>query len=204
MRARCLLRPFDGQTLFARRDIRRGATALAAGQDARPVQPALLWTERVWLDGEFLAELLLPAAGRQWATESRLSRRLCLCARHVERCARPLTCRLTGSVGMFVSRMVNAFISPYVGYWSDHVKLSWGRRKPFLLVATPAFAAAFGLIWFPPFEPSSTGNNAFFVCVSLLLNTSFAFVMSPFLALVPEITGHRKSRCVNRGRPTRS
>ncbi len=96
------------------------------------------------------------------------------------------------SAGLFASlmlagRVVDALADPLIGYWSDRTKTRMGRRLPFMLWATPLLTLFFGMMWFPPFEPGSTGN-AVFLAVSLFgYWFFFTAVVAPYLALLPEI-----------------
>src|SRR4051794_6745583 len=43
---------------------------------------------------------------------------------------------LLGSIG----GIIGACINPWVSTWSDRCRSPWGRRRPFLIIATPLFA----------------------------------------------------------------
>jgi glycoside/pentoside/hexuronide:cation symporter, GPH family len=95
---------------------------------------------------------------------------------------------------MLAGRVVDALADPLIGYWSDRTRSRMGRRLPFMLVATPFLALFFGMMWFPPFEPGSTGN-AVYLAVSLFgYWFFFTAVVAPYLALLPEIAVTTHSR----------
>ena len=49
-----------------------------------------------------------------------------------------------------VGRLWDAVIDPLIGYWSDVNHSRWGRRRPFLMFATPVTVIALLLLWTPP------------------------------------------------------
>ena len=51
---------------------------------------------------------------------------------------------------LLVSRFIEALDDPLIGYWSDRTRTRWGRRIPFVVLATP-FYAIFPSIVFPPY-----------------------------------------------------
>jgi GPH family glycoside/pentoside/hexuronide:cation symporter len=80
-----------------------------------------------------------------------------------------------------VPRLLDAFLDPLVGHWSDRFRSRWGRRRPFIFVGAIALALAMALIWMPPRDPAwSSGALALY----LLLTTMFFYVAYSFF-LVP-------------------
>ncbi len=51
-----------------------------------------------------------------------------------------------------LSRISDVVTDPLIGYLSDKWKTRWGRRKPWVLVGTPIFAAGMWYLFMPPFE----------------------------------------------------
>lgn len=51
---------------------------------------------------------------------------------------------------MFISRIFDIVIDPMLGHWSDQTKSPWGRRKPFLILATPITMLGAWLVFMPP------------------------------------------------------
>ena len=51
---------------------------------------------------------------------------------------------------MFVSRIFDIVIDPVLGRWSDQTKSPWGRRKPFMVLATPILMLGAWLVFLPP------------------------------------------------------
>jgi glycoside/pentoside/hexuronide:cation symporter, GPH family len=51
---------------------------------------------------------------------------------------------------MFASRIFDIVIDPVLGRWSDQTKSRWGRRKPFMVLATPITMFGAWLVFMPP------------------------------------------------------
>jgi GPH family glycoside/pentoside/hexuronide:cation symporter len=92
------------------------------------------------------------------------------------------------SVAALLGVIWDAINDPLVGALSDRAQTRWGRRRPFLLLATIPFGLSFLLLWWaPPWESQ----------ISLMIHITLAFMISdtvqtlvavPFYALTPEIT----------------
>ena len=92
-------------------------------------------------------------------------------------------------------RVVDAVADPLMGYWSDHVRTRWGRRKPFILVGGPLLAVAFALLWAPPAPAGIAFANAVYLAATLaLFFFTFTVVVCPYLAMLPEITADPAER----------
>ena len=59
-----------------------------------------------------------------------------------------------GMVGIILtlSRFTDVITDPIIGFLSDRLKSRWGRRKPFVLVGTPIYAAGIWLLFVPPVD----------------------------------------------------
>jgi len=51
---------------------------------------------------------------------------------------------------IFLSRIFDIVIDPILGRWSDTTKSRWGRRKPFMVLATPIMMVGAWLVFMPP------------------------------------------------------
>ena len=56
-------------------------------------------------------------------------------------------------VGLIItlSRFTDVITDPIIGFLSDRLRTRWGRRKPFILLGTPIFAAGIWFLFVPPF-----------------------------------------------------
>lgn len=98
------------------------------------------------------------------------------------------------AVAMLIGRLVDALADPLVGFYSDRIKTRWGRRKPFLAVGAPLLAASFALLWLPPTPTLSTINGIHLAVTASLFLFAFTVVVTPYLAMLPEIASHPRER----------
>ncbi len=86
-----------------------------------------------------------------------------------------------------VGRLWDAVIDPLIGYWSDVNRSRWGRRRPFLIFATPVTALALLLLWTPPTTSSGLLNAIYFFLVTIAFYTSLSLVSIPYDGSLPEM-----------------
>lgn len=84
-------------------------------------------------------------------------------------------------------RLWDAVIDPLIGYWSDVNHSRWGRRRPFLMFATPVTVIALLLLWTPPATGSGLLNALYFFFVTLAFYTSLSLVSIPYDSSLPEM-----------------
>ena len=93
-----------------------------------------------------------------------------------------------------VAGIVEAFDDPIIGYLTDRTKSRWGRRIPYVVLATPWWAFLFFLLFVPPFGDGSIANLLWLVAVIegywLASNLSGA----PLEALMPHIAKSHEDR----------
>lgn len=90
----------------------------------------------------------------------------------------------------------DAAIDPFIGHWSDTLKSRWGRRRPFLMFATPVAALALVLIWTPPSPGVSTLNAIYFTLITIAYFTAFSLVGIPYDGTMPEMAPDSHDRVV--------
>jgi len=100
------------------------------------------------------------------------------------------------STVILVTRLINAAITPPIGYLSDHTRSRWGRRLPYMAVSALPLLVFFTLLWTPPVQGESVWNLVYLGGVLLLYNTAYVFNQVPYMALLPEIatTDHHRVR----------
>jgi GPH family glycoside/pentoside/hexuronide:cation symporter len=87
----------------------------------------------------------------------------------------------------------NAINDPLIGYLGDRTRTKIGRRKPWLIVATPAISISFFLMFFPPIlDPSLMSSQwiyFFWLLFTLLLYDTFYTIIGIMqMALVTELS----------------
>jgi len=96
------------------------------------------------------------------------------------------------AIGFAIGKLVIAISGPVTGYLSD---VTWfrrlGRRKPFILVGAPGLAASCALAFVPTWFVPPNDQLALFlymVATMAVFNLFYAVLMTPYQALMPEIT----------------
>jgi len=88
---------------------------------------------------------------------------------------------------ILIARIVNAIITPPIGYWSDNLRSKWGRRLPFMFLASLPLVIAFFLLWIPPVHGESMTNLIYLGAVLVLFNIAQNLVIIPLGSLLPEL-----------------
>ncbi|MDQ3874748.1 MAG: MFS transporter [Actinomycetota bacterium] len=94
---------------------------------------------------------------------------------------------------LVAGRVIEAFDDALIGYWSDRTRSRWGRRIPFVVLATPPWA----LLAFLLFTPPDTGDAGMALYLFLTLELFFLFSTlsgGPYEALLPEIAPRSADR----------
>jgi GPH family glycoside/pentoside/hexuronide:cation symporter len=88
---------------------------------------------------------------------------------------------------ILIAKVINALITPPIGYWSDHLHNRWGRRLPLMFAASLPLVVLFVLLWLPPIRGESIINLFYLGLMLILLNICEALVTIPLGALLPEL-----------------
>jgi len=99
------------------------------------------------------------------------------------------------SAVLAVYAVIDALDNPLYGFLSDRTRTRWGRRRPWLVVATPVLGVSFVLFFSPP-NLSDTGLIAWFAVFTVLTGTSDSMVNANYGALLPELFPQEKHRAV--------
>jgi GPH family glycoside/pentoside/hexuronide:cation symporter len=90
--------------------------------------------------------------------------------------------------------IVGALDDPLIGHWSDRTHSRWGRRLPFVVLATPPWALVFFLLWTPPVDGSSAVNAVYLLVLLAIFHIVSTLSGGPMDALLPEIAPHSVDR----------
>ena len=95
---------------------------------------------------------------------------------------------------ILIARIVNAVVTPPIGYWSDNLHSKWGRRIPFMFTASFPLVIAFLLLWTPPFQGESMTNLIYLGVILVLFNITQNLVIIPLGSLLPELANTDRHR----------
>jgi GPH family glycoside/pentoside/hexuronide:cation symporter len=95
---------------------------------------------------------------------------------------------------LFLGRLAEALLNPFVGYWSDRIRTRLGRRIPFMLIGTPIMVTAFVFMWYPLVLHESMVNAVYVAFLAIVTHSMFAIVVAPYLSLLPELTPYNNER----------
>ncbi len=100
---------------------------------------------------------------------------------------------LFGLIFLF-GRIIDAVADPVVGYWSDHHEGKLGRRIPFIRWGAPFLALFLFLSFTPITKTASLANGIYLAVIMAGVFFFYTVVITPYLALIPEITNDPKER----------
>ncbi len=95
---------------------------------------------------------------------------------------------------MFFGRVVDAVADPLIARWSDNHRGRLGRRIPFMLFSSFAYAAVFVLLFYPPVASISPLNSVYVAVMLGLYFALFTAYVCPHLALLPELARNNRDR----------
>lgn len=101
---------------------------------------------------------------------------------------------LAFSIIILVGRITDGVSDPFLAYWTDNVRSRWGRRIPFLLFGTLPFAIVSFLLWIPPQGAGEGVRVAYAAVLAQAYFLLYGLVITPYLALLPEIAGSTNDR----------
>jgi GPH family glycoside/pentoside/hexuronide:cation symporter len=92
-----------------------------------------------------------------------------------------------------VASLWDAVIDPFIGHWSDTLRSRWGRRRPFLVLASPFILLGAVLIWTPPGKTILL-TAVYFLFINLMYRTAYSLVGIPYDGTLPEMAPDAKAR----------
>ncbi len=95
---------------------------------------------------------------------------------------------------ILLSRVFEASIGTVIAHWSDTCRSRWGRRLPFMRFGILPFATVFFLLFHPPIGYQHWLNAAYAIVLLPSYFMLYGAVVTPYLALLPEITSNLKER----------
>ena len=104
-----------------------------------------------------------------------------------------LDARLVG-LALTIALVLDAFVDPIVGYWSDNLRSGWGRRHPFMYAAAVPIAALYFMLWNPPAGLSSSMLFGYLVAMAVSIRVCVSMYQVPSNALAAELTQNYDER----------
>src|SRR5260370_19607581 len=98
------------------------------------------------------------------------------------------------SVILLAGRITDSVSDPFIAFWTDNSWTRWGRRMPFLVLATLPLAAVCFFLWWPPEHASHSVRIFYAACMCQCYFLLYGLVVTPYLALLPEISSSRSER----------
>ena len=95
---------------------------------------------------------------------------------------------------IMLTLILDAFIDPAIGRWSDNLRTRWGRRHPLMYVSAPLVAVTIIAFWSSPSGWSPAVAGAFLLFMLILLRISVSLYEIPSSALAPELTADYHQR----------
>jgi GPH family glycoside/pentoside/hexuronide:cation symporter len=101
---------------------------------------------------------------------------------------------VTMGILLLIATFWDAVIDPFIGHYSDTLRSRWGRRRPFLMFASPFILLGAILLWMPPSETNYALNAVYFMVIILIYHTSYSLVGIPYDASMPEMAPETHAR----------
>lgn len=101
---------------------------------------------------------------------------------------------VTMGILLLIATFWDALVDPFIGHFSDTLRSRFGRRRPFLMFATPFILLGVILIWTPPSVTNYAVNAVYFMAVILIYHTSYSLVGIPYDASMPEMAPETHDR----------
>jgi glycoside/pentoside/hexuronide:cation symporter, GPH family len=93
---------------------------------------------------------------------------------------------------MTITSLWDAIIDPFIGHFSDVTRSRWGRRRPYIMFATPLTAILLIFVFTPPGGNSIALNAVYFFVIITLFYTAYSLVGIPYDGTMPEMAQNPK------------
>jgi len=100
-----------------------------------------------------------------------------------------------GAAGIIflVSKLWNALIDPFIGYFIDRTDTRWGKMRPYMIFGAAPLAVCFYLLFASP-DLEDSMRFAYGMATFLLFNSAFAIANVPYAALTASMTRDANER----------
>lgn len=102
----------------------------------------------------------------------------------------------SATVGLVVmmALLIDAFVDPMVGFFSDRTRTRWGRRHPWMYGSALPIMVGWVLLWNPPSAVSEPATLAWLFVAAVLVRTTVSCYEVPSVALTPELSSDYDER----------
>ena len=97
-------------------------------------------------------------------------------------------------IAILVALVVDGFIDPKIGYWSDRIRSRFGRRHPFMYAAALPASLSYLLLFLPPAHLGKWPLFTYLLVTSIFTRICISFYEIPSAALAPELTSQYDER----------
>jgi len=98
------------------------------------------------------------------------------------------------SLSLMIYTFLDVVDSSIYGFLSDRTRTRFGRRKPWLVVATLLFALSFIAFFAPPAMLRDGALVAYFIITMLLVESGMAMIQVNYNSLLPDLFRNKKER----------
>lgn len=92
------------------------------------------------------------------------------------------------AAAIWIALIVDAVSDPIVGYWSDNLRSSMGRRHPFLYAAAIPATVAYFFVWNPPTGLEGQSLFAWLLTLTIIVRVGYTLFEVPSLSLSAELS----------------
>ncbi len=97
-------------------------------------------------------------------------------------------------LALFIAMLFDAISDPLIGYWSDNIRSTMGRRHPFMYAAALPIAISYYFLWIPPTSLSDMQLFLWLLILSIGIRTLITLYEVPSSALSAEMTNDYDER----------
>ncbi len=96
----------------------------------------------------------------------------------------------SATVGLVImmALLIDAFVDPAVGFFSDRTRTKWGRRHPWMYASALPIMIGWLLLWNPPALMSEPQTLIWLFVMAVIVRSAVSCYEVPSVALTPELT----------------
>lgn len=96
----------------------------------------------------------------------------------------------SATVGLVImmALLIDAFVDPAVGFFSDRTRTKWGRRHPWMYASALPIMIGWLLLWNPPSVMSEPQTLVWLFVMAVIVRSAVSCYEVPSVALTPELT----------------